>query len=126
VLGRVTIAVIKYQHQKQVKEKRVCLAYDVTPLFTVEGSQDRNPHGAGAWRQEMMQRPQKFAAYWLAPHGLLSLLSYRTQNHQPRVGTTHSGLSSPHQSVVKKMPYSLAQSLILWRHSFGLKFPSFR
>jgi hypothetical protein len=23
------------------------------------------------------------AAYWLAPHGLLSLLSYRTQDHQP-------------------------------------------
>jgi hypothetical protein len=28
------------------------------------------------------------AAYWLASYGLLSLLSYRTQDHQPRVGTT--------------------------------------
>ena len=25
------------------------------------------------------------AAYWLASHGLLSLLSYRTQNHQLRM-----------------------------------------
>jgi hypothetical protein len=28
----------------------------------------------------------------LASHDLLSLLSYRTQNHQPRGGTTHNGL----------------------------------
>ena len=44
------------------------------------------------------------AAYWLAPHGLFSLLSYRTQDHQPRGGTTHQGLCSlPHQSLIKKM-----------------------
>ena len=30
------------------------------------------------------------AADWLAPHGLLSLLSYRTRD-----STTHNGLSSP-------------------------------
>ena len=28
-------------------------------------------------------------------HGLLNLLSYRTQNHQPRDGPTHSGLGPP-------------------------------
>jgi hypothetical protein len=33
-----------------------------------------------------MQRPWRGAAYWLAPCGLLSLLSNRTQNHQPRGG----------------------------------------
>lgn len=39
------------------------------------------------------------AAYWLAPQDLISLLSYRTQKHQPREGPTHSGLGpSPHQS----------------------------
>ena len=27
-------------------------------------------------------------------HGLLSLLSYRTQDHQPRDSTTHNGLES--------------------------------
>ena len=32
-------------------------------------------------------------AYCLASPGLLSLLSYRTQDHQPRHCTTHSGLS---------------------------------
>ena len=39
-----------------------------------------------------MQTPWTGAAHWLALHGLLSLLSYRTQNHQPRDGTAHSGL----------------------------------
>jgi hypothetical protein len=46
-------------------------------------------------KQEMMQRPWRDATYWLASPGLLSLLSYRTQNYQPRDGTTHNGLSGP-------------------------------
>jgi hypothetical protein len=33
---------------------------------------------------------------------LLSLLSYRSQNHQPGVGTTHKGLGLPHQSLKEK------------------------
>jgi hypothetical protein len=45
------------------------------------------------------------AAYWPAPHGLLSLLSYRTQDHQPRDGNTHNGLGFLHQSLIKKTPY---------------------
>ena len=32
------------------------------------------------------------AAYWLALHGLLILLSHKTQDHQPRDGSTHNGL----------------------------------
>jgi hypothetical protein len=32
-------------------------------------------------RQELMQRPWRNAAYCLAPHGLLSLLSYIIQDH---------------------------------------------
>jgi hypothetical protein len=35
------------------------------------------------------------AAYWLAPHGLLSLLSYRTQGHQYEEGPVHNGLIRP-------------------------------
>ena len=59
----------------------------------------------GTWRQDWMQRPWKGAAYWLIPHGLFSLLSYRTQDHQPRNGPSHNGLG-PLLSVTKKMPYS--------------------
>jgi hypothetical protein len=43
----------------------------------------------------MMQRPWRGAAYWIAPNGLLSLLSYRSQDQQPRDGTTHDWLD-PH------------------------------
>lgn len=39
---------------------------------------------AGTWRQELTQRSWRDTAYWLAPQGLLSLLSYRTQDHQRR------------------------------------------
>ena len=38
---------------------------------------------------------QAHAAHWLAPHGLLSLLSYRTQDHQLRGGTMPRGLDPP-------------------------------
>ena len=41
--------------------------------------QDRNSNRSGADAEAV-----EGAAYWLAPHGLLSLLSCRTQDHQPR------------------------------------------
>ena len=40
------------------------------------------------------------AAYWLALHGLLRLLSYRTWDHQPRDRTTDHGLG-PLPSITK-------------------------
>jgi hypothetical protein len=42
-------------------------------------------------KQELMQRPWKDVPYWLASPGLLSLLSYRTHDYQPRDGPTHKG-----------------------------------
>ena len=57
--------------------------------------QAKDSNMAGNWRQELMQRPWMGAAYWLATYGLLSLLYYRTKDHHPRDGTTHSGLSPP-------------------------------
>ena len=81
-----------------------------------EGSQSRNSNEAAAWRQELVHRPWKDAAYWLAPHGLLSLLSYRTQEHQPRGdGTTKDGLGL-HQSPIKEIPYRLVYSPISQRY----------
>ena len=43
--------------------------------------------------------------------GLLSLLSYRTQDYQPRDGPTHNGPFPP-WSLIEKMPYNW----ISWRH----------
>jgi hypothetical protein len=73
-------------------EERVYLAYTSISLFIIKERQDRNSNRAGNWRQELMQRPWRGAGYWLALHGLFSLLSYRTQDYQPRDDTTHSGL----------------------------------
>jgi hypothetical protein len=50
--------------------------------FIIEGSQDRNSNMAGTWRQELMQRPWRDVAYWLASLGLLNLflIELRTRN----------------------------------------------
>ena len=49
--------------KKQVGEVRVYSAYTYTLLFITKGSQDWNSHRAGTWRQELMQRPWRGAAY---------------------------------------------------------------
>jgi hypothetical protein len=57
-------------------------------------------------KQRVMQRPGRGTAYWLAHDGLLSLLCYRTQNHQSRDGTTHNRLdpSFPINHQLRKCP----------------------
>jgi hypothetical protein len=42
-------------------------------------------------KQELMQKSWRGVLYWLASPGLLILLSYRTEDYQPRDGTTHKG-----------------------------------
>ena len=49
--------------KNQVGMERVYLAYISIMLFIFEGSQDRNSNRVGTWRQELMQRPWKDAAY---------------------------------------------------------------
>ena len=61
-----------------------------------------------------MQRPGRGCCLLTSFHGLLSLLSFRTQDLQPRDGTSHHALS--HQSLIRKILYRLACSPILWRH----------
>lgn len=33
--------------------------------------------------------------YWLAPHGLFRLISYKTQDQEPMGATAHNGLDPP-------------------------------
>ena len=77
--------------KKQPGEERVYLPLRFTSLFNhlsnSELKQSRNLE-AGADAEAM-----EGAAYWLAPHSLLSIPSYRTQDHQARGGTAHNGLS---------------------------------
>jgi hypothetical protein len=42
-------------------------------------------------KQELMQKPWRDVLYWIASSALLSLLSYRTQDYQPRDGPTYKG-----------------------------------
>ena len=45
-------------------------------------------------KQELIDaEAMRDVSYWLSSPGLLSLLSYRTQDYQPRDGTTHNGPS---------------------------------
>jgi hypothetical protein len=69
--------------KKQVGEERVYSGYISTFLLITEGSQDRNYNRRGTVRQELIQRLWRGAAYWFAFHSFLSLLSYRTKDHQP-------------------------------------------
>ena len=67
----------QYYNQSNLGRK-VYLTYTSTSQLIMEGSQDRNSNSIEIWRQELMQRPLRNAAYWLAPYGLLNLISYRT------------------------------------------------
>ena len=100
---------------KQLAEKTFYLAYSPSSQFNMKGYQDKNSSMVTeTWRLELRQRPWRGAAYRHASHDLLSLFPYRTQDHQPRDGTTHSGLG-PLPSLMVEMPYRLAYSWILWR-----------
>ena len=76
----------------------------------IKGNQDRNSKSTETCRQILMQRPLRNTAYYLAPHGFLSLLSYNTQGHEPREGTTHNDLGPFPQSQIRKMSDRLAYS----------------
>jgi hypothetical protein len=67
-----------------------------------------------------MQRPWKDAAYWLAPHGLLSLLSYSLQDHQPRDGNIYNAQGLPISAINQEInPYTCPQANI--RRHFSIK-----
>lgn len=71
-------------------------------------------HYSGQSRQETQSwqetggriwRPWRNSAYWLAPHGFLSLLfKIYLHSYLPQDGTTYSKLGTLHQSLVEKIP----------------------
>ena len=54
----------------------------------------------------------------VALHSLLSLLSYRTQNHQPRDAPTHNGLAPP--SLITNLKNVLQLDLMAAFSQLGL------
>jgi hypothetical protein len=57
---------MQHHVQKQVGEERAYLAYTSLSSFIIKEIQDKNSSRAGTWRQKLMQRPWRSAAYWLA------------------------------------------------------------
>jgi hypothetical protein len=53
-------------------------------------------------RQEIKQRSLRTLFAGLFPHGLLSLLSYISQDHLPMGNATHNGLSPPVSIINQK------------------------
>jgi hypothetical protein len=61
---------------------------------------------------EQMHGAMEDGAYCAVSPALLSLLSDKSQNHQPRGGHTHNGLSPPKKSPINKIPHRLAYSSV--------------
>jgi hypothetical protein len=72
---------------------------------------------SSSWRQELMQRPWRGAAYWLTPHDLVSLPgSVKPRATSPEVTPPTMGWTLPHQSLIKKVPYWPTCHLMVWRY----------
>jgi hypothetical protein len=82
---------------KHLGEEYVYLDYTSILQFTIKESHDRDCNRAGNRREKTDAEAMEWC-HLLAHHGLLSLLSYGNQGHQPRDITTHSGLS-PKQPI---------------------------
>ena len=104
---------MKCHSQKQDGEDRVYSAFISTSQSTMKGSQDRNSNRAGPWRQELMQRPWRGAAYWLFLGACSVCFLIENRTTSPGMTLTTMGRTPPYQSLIKKMPYRLAYRLIL-------------
>lgn len=81
--------------------------------------------GSHVWRQGLIERPQRDPAYQLAPHGLLTLLSYSTKGHLPGM-VLPTSYAIPYQSSIKKITPKTCQQANLKEVFFSVKVPSFQ
>lgn len=85
----VPVAVMKHHDHKQCVAKRfIWLTYP--ECRSIERSHGRDSNLAGTWRQELLRG--------VLLTGLLTLISNQTQNFQPRDGTSHNRLDTPHNN----------------------------
>ena len=100
VLVRVSTAELNTRTKIHVgRERFISLPHHCSSSKEVRtGTQTRQEPGGRSWCR---QRPWKGTLYWLAPHGLLSLFSYGTQDQLPTGGTIHSELS-PSTSLINQ------------------------
>lgn len=83
-VGLLSVAVVSTtsKKQKQFEEERVDLSYISGSQFIFEESQ------AGIWNQAPQRNASSSLVHWV----ILTQLSYRATNHQPRDDATHNGL----------------------------------
>jgi hypothetical protein len=92
---RITIAVMNTRTKSKLGRKEffwLTLLYHSVHQQSQSGQELKHKRNleAGADAEAM-----EGAAYWLVPHDLLSLLSYRLQDHKTNDGTTHNDLGPP-------------------------------
>jgi hypothetical protein len=54
---------MKPHEEKQVGEERVYFTHSFMSQFIIKRNESRNSSRAGTWKQELMQRPRRGAAY---------------------------------------------------------------
>lgn len=107
---------IKHHNQDSLWRKRFISLrlpnHSLSLKKVIAGTQKR----AGTWRQKLIKKWWRNATYWLALHGFFSQLSSSTQDHQPRVGSTHSKLGHPisiiGQENAPRIAYQLRSPLL--------------
>lgn len=72
-----------------------------SPLIFCHWEQSGQELKVGIWRWELKQKPWRNAACQLAPHILLSLLSYTVKTQLSRTGSTH-GRVDPSTSITNQ------------------------
>lgn len=90
----------------ELGEERMDLSCISKSLFTIEGKSALELRGSNLWRGH--------GGELLTDLLIMTCLacSYRTQNHHPSGGNTHSDLDPP-TLVTKKMPHRLSYNTIL-------------
>jgi hypothetical protein len=113
VLVRVTMAVTKHHEENEVEGERICFTH-----VSIQHSSSKAEMAGAQAGPELGGRGCYRGHRRALLTGLLSLLSYRTQDQQSRAGTTHNGLGPP-PLVTKKRPYRFACSLISQKRYFS-------
>lgn len=71
-----------------------------------------------SWKQELVQRSGRSVAYMFAPPSIAYSASFLIELSTTRLVMTSPTMdwALPHQSQLKKVPYILVCTLVLWKH----------
>jgi hypothetical protein len=103
VLIKASFAVMKHHDQKQLKEKGFILLLLPGNNPSLREMRDRN---SSYWEAGTDAVAMEECCLLACSSSLLSLLSYGIRDHQPRRQAPFTIRTLPHESIIKKMPYS--------------------